>query len=39
MAKEKTHPFTVALTIAVAVVLSLYLFSHTGFYKIGRAHV
>ena len=33
MAKVKTPPISVALTIAVAVVLALYLFSHTTLYK------
>lgn len=33
MTKEKTSPFIVALTIGIAVVLSLFLFSHSALYK------
>ncbi len=33
MAQEKTPPITVALTLAVTVVLALFIFSHTTLYK------
>ena len=33
MTKDKAPPFTVALTLAVTVVLALYLFSHSALYK------
>ena len=33
MAKVKTPPISVALTLAVSVVLALYLFSHSRLYK------